>query len=61
MPRLFQHFLASADAPGQPRTAWAPPVPTEDDLALGLECAHPVLQIERWLPDASTPEASALN
>lgn len=29
----------------------------EDEQALGWECAHPVLQIERWLQDAQVAAA----
>ena len=61
MPRLFQHFLSPSESPRHLATTWVPPVPADDDLALGLECAHPVLQIERWLPDTTTQELSALN
>jgi hypothetical protein len=61
MPRLFQHFLSPSQSAPQGATTWVPPVPADDDLALGLECAHPVLQIERWLPDTTPQESSALN
>ena len=27
------------------------PLPDEDDMFLGWECANPVLQIERWVQD----------
>jgi hypothetical protein len=33
----------------------------EDEVALGWECANPVLQIEGWLRDAPPPLAQPLH
>lgn len=61
MPRLFQHFLSPSEPSRPVAGTWVPPVPADDDLALGLECANPVLQIERWLPDTAAQDAGSLN
>jgi hypothetical protein len=58
MPRLFPSSLFASSRTELP--AWVGPrllAPVlEDDVPLGLECAHPVLQIDRWLSDAPETE-----
>jgi hypothetical protein len=61
MPRLFQHFNSSADGSRDASNQWLPPVPADDDLALGLECANPMLQIERWMDDCEPIGVPPLN
>jgi hypothetical protein len=61
MPRLFQHVASPADDSRSASSNWLPPVPAGDDLALGLECANPMLQIERWLADAEPIGVPPLN
>jgi hypothetical protein len=61
MPRLFQHFTSQAEAPVLTAGSWLPPVPSGDDYALGLECADPSLQIERWMAEAELIESPPLN
>jgi hypothetical protein len=61
MPRLFQHFTSTAEVPHGFSSSWLPPVPADDDLALGLECANPALQIERWMSEAELIDSLPLN
>ena len=55
MPELQPPAPSAAVAPAlesRPFPAW-----DELDFALGCECAHPALQIERWRQEASTDHA----
>lgn len=60
MPQEFQHHPFSHESSPE-AGSWLPPGATDDELALGFECAHPSLQIERWLLDDAAQESSALN
>lgn len=61
MPRLFQHFTPPAEAALHAPSNWLPPVPDDDDFALGLECANPALQIDRWMLDPEPIGVPPLN
>jgi hypothetical protein len=61
MPRLFQHVSATNETARDLSSGWLPPVPADDDLALGLECANPTLQIERWMCEAELIESPPMN
>ena len=59
MPRLFQIHASSPEV--NALSQWLPPVPADEDLALGLECANPMLQIERWMTDCEPIGVLPLN
>lgn len=62
MPRLFRLPFGSTEAQ---HARWpqhlAALQPYDDDVPLGLECANPVLQIDRWRPDTQEVEAGNVN
>ena len=59
MSRLLQQILAPLDAHArQARENAFLPSASDDDLALGCECANPALQFESWEP-AATPQGPA--
>ena len=58
MSRLLQQILAPLDATPRDAREHALQPASDDDLALGFECANPALQFEGWEP-AATPQGPA--
>ena len=59
MSRLLQHILGPLDADTRDAREHAVfPSTSDEDLALGCECANPALQFESWEP-AATPQGPA--
>ncbi len=50
MPSIFQPAPAQAHPLQAPMPPQLPADPEYEDLALGFECANPVLQFEHWEP-----------
>lgn len=58
MPSMFQQALAKAHPLQGRMLSELPAEPEDDDVALGFECANPVLQFEGWEPQ---PQAATLH
>lgn len=58
MSRLLQQILAPLDARAHDAREHALQPASDEDLALGCECANPALQFEGWEP-AATPQGPA--
>lgn len=59
MPRLLQQLLAPFDPIVHPAPAVARDAPSDEDIALGCECADPALQFESWEPASLLQQPAA--